>query len=77
MASSAAMELWLTAQEDGQDAAIDMYLEILSRGSFEYGYAKVLDTCGMSGFESEEYMEKLSCAIIDEIEMLLEDKEFE
>ena len=76
-ASSAAMEIWLTAKEQGQDAAVDMYLSILSRGSFEYGYSEVLDVCGMSGFDSEKYLEKLYLTIIDEIEMLLEDKEFE
>ena len=76
-ASSAAMEIWLTAKEQGQDAAVDMYLSILSRGSFEYGYAEVLDVCGMSGFDSEKYLEKLYLTIIDEIEMLLENQELE
>ena len=72
-AYSTAMEIWLTAQEEGQDAAIHLYLDILSYGSFEYGYEEMLDVCGMRGFSSEKYIEELAKAVTEEIDTLSAD----
>lgn len=70
-AASAAMEIWLIAQEEGQEAAIDLYLNILSHGCFEYSYAEALEICGMRGFTSEEFMKELADAVLEETEKLL------
>lgn len=70
MAASAALEIWLTAQTQGQDAAIDLYLSLLSLGSFEYGYTEALDACGMRSFRSESFMEDLSGTILAEVDAL-------
>lgn len=72
-AASAAMEIWLTAREEGQEAAVDLYLNILSYGSFEYGYEEMLDACGMRGFRSEAYMAELANTVMEETDALLAD----
>ncbi len=75
VSTSAAMEMWLTAQTQGEQAATDLYLEALSRGSFEYHYSEVMEELGMSGISSEEYFEKLADAVLDEMELLVEQLE--
>ncbi len=75
ISTSTAMEMWLTAQTQGEQAATDLYLEALSRGSFEYLYSEVMEELGMSGISSEEYFEKLADAVLDEMELLVEQLE--
>ncbi|MBR5559298.1 MAG: hypothetical protein IKU72_03540 [Oscillospiraceae bacterium] len=60
VAYATSAELWLVAQTRGQQAAIQTYLEMLSIGSFEYSYSRVMKTCGMKGFSSEKMLQQLA-----------------
>lgn len=64
-ASTAALEIWLTAENEGFEAGKEMYLEILSMGSFEYDYFEVLEACDMQGFKSVEFLQEVSQTVAD------------
>jgi len=70
VAYSTSAELWLMAQTRGQQAAVDTYLEMLSIGSFEYSYSRVMKTCGMKGFGSERMLKQLARQIDSEVAAL-------
>ena len=70
---TAALELWLTGVQEGQDAAIDKYMEFCSYDSYEYGFLEVLDLCGMESFMSEDCVFNVSDAAACEVDALYED----
>ncbi|MBP0963150.1 MAG: hypothetical protein J6Q99_02530 [Oscillospiraceae bacterium] len=70
VAYSTSAELWMMARTEGQQAAIQAYLEMLSIGSFEYSYSSVVKTCGLKGFRSEKMLKQLAAQMQSELETL-------
>ena len=69
-AYSAALEIWLTAQNEGHEAAKRMYLELLDIGSYGVYYADVISSCGMQGIQSAELIEEVSDTVLREMREL-------
>lgn len=67
VASTAALEIWMTGENEGYDKAKQMYLEILSRGCFEYDYFEILEACGMRGFKDEALLSEMGETLIREV----------
>ena len=67
VAYTTSAELWFVAQTKGQQAAVDVYLEMLSMGSFEYNYSTVIKSCGLKGFGNERMLKKLAKQIDSEV----------
>lgn len=57
-----ALELWEIIQEDGFEAAADIYLELVSYGEV-YGYETTLEECGLTSPFTEGYLEELADTI--------------
>lgn len=72
-AYAAALEIWLTAQTEGQEEAAEMYLQLLSIGSYNVYYADAIRACGMRGVWSAEYVREMSETVADVMEALTED----
>ncbi len=70
VAYATSAEIWLVAQTEGQQAAVDTYLEMLSIGSFEYSYSQVMKACGMKGFRSEKMLRQLAKQMGSELDKL-------
>ena len=70
VAYATSLEIWLIGQTQGQQQAVDTYLELLSVGAFEYSYSQVMEACRMEGFRSAEMLEQLGQSVETEITQL-------
>ncbi len=52
VSSLASLQIWKLQQEDKQ-AALDLYMDILGRGAYEYGYMELMDAVGLLRFSEE------------------------
>lgn len=72
--SIAALEIWNIAQTESKEKATEIYLKILSDGSFEYGYNESLKKNGLKGFTDSDNLKNIAESTKNEIERLTADK---
>ena len=69
-AGIAALEMWAIGRTEGQEAAEQLYLEVLSDGSFEYGYMQLMQKHGLRGAVSEQTIKEIAKTATEELEKL-------
>ena len=65
----AALQVWDMAQTDF-DAAVDVYLDVLSRGSYDAGYLQVMDETGLMRFTEDGAAQAVCRPVLDRLESL-------
>ncbi len=71
-AGVASLEIWAVGREKGQEAAEQLYLEVLSDGSFENGYMQLMQKHGLRGAVSEQTIKDISGTVAEELAKLYE-----
>ena len=69
-AGVAALEIWMIGRSEGQEAAEQLYLEVLSDGSYEYGYMQLMQKHGLRGAVSEQTIKEIAETVSKELEEL-------
>ena len=69
--SIASLEIWMTAQTESKEKAVETYLRILSYGSFEYGYNESIRMNGLKGFTDYDTLKKIGESVKNEIDKLM------
>lgn len=69
--SIAALEIWNVSQTEGKEKAAEIYLKILSDGSFEYGYNESIKKNGLKGFADSDNLKNIAECVKKEIDKLM------
>ena len=69
-AGIAALEIWMIGRTEGQEAAEQLYLELLSDGSYEYGYMQLMQKHGLRGAVSEQTIKEIAESVEAELAKL-------
>lgn|GEM_PF-1658939 len=72
--SIASLEIWNISQTEGKEKAKEIYLKILSDGSFEYGYTESLKKNGLKGFTDADNLKNIAQSAKNEIDKLMTEK---